>query len=207
MIFEYPPEPQERRHGPAGYAGYPSYKPWLRDDFTFRCVYCLSRERWSRRGQTSFSVEHTTPQADDPGQRTEYANLLYACTDCNSSRQDRAVLDPCRIALSEHLRVAEDGAVEGLTPEGRAHVRVLGLDDPALTEFRGRLLALVRQYESDVRLAADPDAQRLLRRWTGFPDDLPDLAALHPPGGNSQPAAVRDCHYERRKRGELPESY
>ena len=206
-LFEYPQEPQERRHGPAGYTGYKAYKPWLRDDFTFRCVYCLTRERWSRRGQTSFSVEHVVPQSEDKAQITEYTNLLYACTDCNSARQNRVVLNPCQVTLGEHLRVHADGVVEGLTPQGKAHVKVLGLADPVLTEFRGRLLALVRHYEGSDPLAANPDTLRLLHRWLGFPDDLPDLASLRPPGGNSKPAAVQEAYYERRERGELPERY
>src|SRR5436309_202187 len=39
--FAYPHEAHQRRHGPAGYTNYQSYKPWLRDEFAFRCVYCL----------------------------------------------------------------------------------------------------------------------------------------------------------------------
>ena len=37
---------------------YQSYKPWLRDEFQFRCVYCLWRERWHSVGEDAFSVEH-----------------------------------------------------------------------------------------------------------------------------------------------------
>ena len=44
--FMYPGQSHVRRHGPAGYADYKRYRPWLRDEFTFRCVYCLKRERW-----------------------------------------------------------------------------------------------------------------------------------------------------------------
>src|ERR1700682_3612702 len=44
--FAYPSEPHQRKHGPAGYTNYEEYKPWLRDEFTFRCVYCLERELW-----------------------------------------------------------------------------------------------------------------------------------------------------------------
>ncbi len=36
--FIYPARPHTRRHGPQGYAGYASYRPWLRDEFSFRCV-------------------------------------------------------------------------------------------------------------------------------------------------------------------------
>lgn len=40
--FDYPPVPHVR--GPARYAGYESYRPWLRDEFAFRCVYRLMRD-------------------------------------------------------------------------------------------------------------------------------------------------------------------
>ena len=46
--FVYPEVPHSRRHGPKGYADCYQYHPWLRDEFSFRCVYCLSRERWGK---------------------------------------------------------------------------------------------------------------------------------------------------------------
>jgi len=39
--FTYPAQPHVRKHAPAGYKDYTEYKPWLRDEFEFRCVYCL----------------------------------------------------------------------------------------------------------------------------------------------------------------------
>jgi hypothetical protein len=41
MVFTYPHSFHVRRHGPCGYHDYRAYKPWLRDKFEFRCVYCL----------------------------------------------------------------------------------------------------------------------------------------------------------------------
>ena len=46
--FVYPSTPHQRRHGPRGYADYGTYRPWLRDEFCFRCVFCLLREQWGR---------------------------------------------------------------------------------------------------------------------------------------------------------------
>ena len=60
MLFAYPERPHIRKHGPSGYEDYRSYKDWLRDEFTFRCVYCLERERWYPSGQDAFAVEHVT---------------------------------------------------------------------------------------------------------------------------------------------------
>jgi hypothetical protein len=42
----------------SGYVDYTSFKPWLRDEFALRCVYCLTRERWCPAGHEDFSIEH-----------------------------------------------------------------------------------------------------------------------------------------------------
>ena len=49
-VFVYPVERHVRRHGPLGYSDYQSFKPWLRDEFRFRCCYCLWRETWCADG-------------------------------------------------------------------------------------------------------------------------------------------------------------
>jgi len=64
--FAYPTTPHARRHGPRGYKNYQDYKPFLRDDFTFRCVYCLERETWYPNRDASFSVDHFEPKVLNP---------------------------------------------------------------------------------------------------------------------------------------------
>ena len=85
--FAYPIEPHERKHSPIGYAEYTQFKPWLRDEFSFRCVYCLQRETWSRAGMAAFSVDHIIPQSLDTNNLfvCDYSNLLYSCLRCNHS--------------------------------------------------------------------------------------------------------------------------
>lgn len=53
--FIYPAVPHVRRHGPMGYADVTSFRPWLRDEFSFRCVYCLLREQWDWRSSIQTS--------------------------------------------------------------------------------------------------------------------------------------------------------
>ena len=53
-VFDYPSAPHVRHHGPQGYLDYKHYKPRLRDDFSFRCVYCLCRETWFPDGEAYF---------------------------------------------------------------------------------------------------------------------------------------------------------
>src|ERR1700675_3855243 len=92
--FAYPATTHQRKHGPAGYANYQDYKPWLRDDFTFRCVYSLVRDTWYPDRATSFSADHVFPQSEAPTRVADYWNLVYACTRCNSLKQNVHLLDP-----------------------------------------------------------------------------------------------------------------
>jgi hypothetical protein len=87
--FRHPPQPLTRRHGPTGYADYQSYRPWLRDEFTFRCVYCLIREQWGR-VTGEFDLDHFLPQASHPDKGADY--LLYACRPCNLRKRDDVLL-------------------------------------------------------------------------------------------------------------------
>ena len=64
--FTYPDSPHRRRHGPLGYADYDSDRPWLRDEFDFRCIFCLIREQWGR-VSGEFNVEHYVPALHLPG--------------------------------------------------------------------------------------------------------------------------------------------
>jgi hypothetical protein len=83
VIFDDPESRAARVHGPAGYASHESYRPWLRDEFTFCCVYCLKRETW---GQVTgeFELDHFQPQSLAPDLRLDYFNLVYACRRCNA---------------------------------------------------------------------------------------------------------------------------
>src|SRR3990167_9427940 len=95
-VLEYPADRHERCHGPLGYADYKSFKPWLRDDFHFRCFYCLWRESWCADGDGSFGVDHVRPRASHPELSCDYDNLVYACCRCNSVKQDSPLpVDPC----------------------------------------------------------------------------------------------------------------
>jgi hypothetical protein len=201
MFYEYPSVPHERIHGPAGYPSYGKYKPWLRDEFSFRCVYCLARETWLA-GHDYFGVDHVLPKSAHPDLECEYGNLVYCCNRCNSAKRMDSVLDPCRVAFSAHVRVEDDGQVSWLTTEGQKLVQKLKLNNRAHVRFRRGLIACVR------RAMEKPDGSglRAVRDLMGYPDDLPDLSALETPN-NAKPEGIANSHLERKKRGELPEAY
>ena len=63
------------------------------------------------------------------------------------------------------------------------------------------MLTALRRVE-----AASSEELGLLRYLLGFPDDLPDLAALRPPG-NTRPAGIAQSYCTLRLQGALPATY
>lgn len=135
MIFEYPKPRTERIHGPAGYAVCESFRPWLRDEFTFRCIYCLKRESW---GQVTgeFELDHFQPQSLVPEFRLDYFNLVYACRRCNSVKLDQSVDNPCSILSSDFVIVLPDGLIASDQPAARRLIQQLDLNSPKLKRWR-----------------------------------------------------------------------
>lgn len=196
--FEYSTEPHTRRHGPEGYADYESYRDWLRDEFTFRCVYCLHREQWYGRGAT-FHIDHFSPVAAGLGGECEYANLLYACATCNEAK--KAVLgvpNPCEVAFGNCLRIADDGRVEALNNDGEKLRQVLRLDSAKNVSSRSLWMRNLETLRTTNPI--------LYREYMGFPDDLPDLRKKRVPN-NTKPEGVESCYLALRERGELPAIY
>src|SRR5438309_7682660 len=71
-VLDYRDGSLVRRHGPQGYLDYKHYKPWLRDDFSFRCVYCLCRETWLPDGEACFGSDHVLPQSRTTEEPSNY---------------------------------------------------------------------------------------------------------------------------------------
>ena len=196
--FEYPAHSHRRRHGPQGYASAIQYRDWLRDEFDFRCVYCLEREQWVHR-TGHFHTEHFQPVAQRPDLTVEYDNLVYACHVCNALKRDQIVPDPLRVLLNDAVSVQANGTLTADTKEAAKLLEMLQLNSP---ESRRRRRLILRV----IRLAKEHDPA-LLQELLGFPDNLPDLSRLHPPGGNRRPTGVTRSHFAKTSRGTLPTTY
>ncbi|MCI0641511.1 MAG: hypothetical protein L0Y72_12475 [Gemmataceae bacterium] len=195
--FDYPAAQHVRRHSPRGYADYSSFRPWLRDEFSFRCVYCLLREQWARHG--SFGADHFLAVAHHPQKATDYDNLLYACVTCNAVKSDRLLPNPVRVLLRNSVQVAADGHIHTDDAAAAHLIELLGLDSDHSNEFRMLWIGIIA-------LAAKHDPA-LHRRLMGFPADLPNLARLRPPGGNKRPLGIEESHHAKKLRGTLPDFY
>jgi hypothetical protein len=196
--FVYPPAPHLRRHGPQGYGNYRRYLPWLRDEFTFRCVYCLRREQWGR-AAGELQIDHFLAVTQRPELTTDYDNLLLVCPICNVLKGNRPLPDPCRVLTAEAVVVDEDGTIRGHKREARRLIRMLALDERPATEFRllwNSIVTLARQFDPSLWL-----------RIMGFPADMPDLRRLKPHGGNKRPEGLKQSWHARRVLGELPATY
>lgn len=194
--FLYPATSLVRRHEPRGYTQASSYRPWLRDDFAFRCVFCLIREAWL---PDQLEVEHYTPTACDPNRRLDYLNLLYACRTCNAKKGVQRVPDPCEVMIRDEISLGANGLLEGHSARAREMILVLGLNTRRQREYRRLMVGIIELAERHDR--------PLYHRLLGFPEDLPDLAALRPPRGNGKPDGIQQSCLALRQRGELPERY
>jgi hypothetical protein len=195
--FLYPAEPHTRRHGPYGYSEYRSYRDWLRDEFSFRCVFCLYREQWSL-VTGIFDLDHYVSQSKNAEGVASYENLLYVCRTCNAIKSDEDVPDPCGIGLGKCITVNADGTVTAISEEGEILIANLRLDSPDRNRFRRIIIGTIRSLDSHDRT--------MFTLWMSYPNDLPDLTRLKPKG-NTRPEGVYHSFHARRARGALTETY
>lgn len=193
MIFDYPEHRNARRHGPSGYRRYESYRPWLRDEFCFRCVYCLKREQWGV-VTGDFDLDHFLPQSVSPDQKLDYANLVYSCHRCNLVKSGHVTSNPFEYLSVRTVISKLDGSIESSDSETWRLILRLDLDSPKLRRWR-------HQWIRIVQLANEHDAE-LAEQLTGFPDDLPNLRRQRPPA-NDSPHGIEASWHAVRERGEL----
>ena len=201
--FDFPRQPHQRRHGPQGYAGYESFREWLRDEFGYRCVYCLTQENWVAPAG-GFHLDHMIPVTLDPARETDYANLVYACCGCNLAKGKKVLPDPTKIAFGACLTVLPDGRVKATDDEGHGERLILGLGlkKRALREWRAKWILKLRYYQKH---ANDPECQQLMDIDFGYPlTTLTNLAKLIPPDGNLRPKGICESAYALKNRGKLP---
>jgi hypothetical protein len=196
-IFSFPRLTHNRKHGPDGYEDYKSFKEWLRDEFVFRCAYCLAREQWEKDGKAVFSIDHFTPQSVDSSISLKYDNLFYVCLRCNYYKNDLpGHLNPCSHAMADHIYLKQDGEFGWHTKEGRGHILLLDLNDPDIVGYRLRVISAVLDAWSS------QDAERI-NQWLGYPRDLPNLMSLRPPK-NTKPNGKKYCFYKLKENYHLP---
>jgi hypothetical protein len=146
-----------------------------------------------------FDIDHFQPTVNRPGLASKYDNLLYACATCNATKRELLVPDPLTVLIHSIAHISEDGRIHTNSPEAACLVELLGLDSEDSVEFRMTWIGIIALS------AAVDDA--LYRKLMGFPNDLPNLKRLRPPGGNKRPDSLSASHHAQRERGALPDTY
>ncbi|MDR2863672.1 MAG: HNH endonuclease [Puniceicoccales bacterium] len=198
--FCYPTHAYVRKHGPDGYKKWNDYRDWLRDEFDFRCVYCLLRETWGRK-RANWVVEHLVPRMLAPELALKYENLVYSCASCNSAKSSKTVPDPCQYAYGNLVYVTKDGKIHARNKnkEGQKLIRIAALNEEDLIGPREKQIHLIRMYKKH-------EPERYIQ-YMKFPDVLPDLTSIKKPPRNSKPGSEKACRHYQKLRGELPEIY
>src|SRR5688500_12842577 len=129
--FRYPPTAHVRKHGPVGYSAYRHFRPWLRDEFCFRCVYCLRREVWCFQ-DSDFELDHEVAQSIAPELCRDYMNLVYACHNCNQRKGNKRLPSPTEVAFGAAMEVIMSGdsygTIRPLNDNGVRFIDELSLD-------------------------------------------------------------------------------
>ncbi len=121
------------------------------------------------------------------------------CVLCNQSKGATRLPNPTQAMVASAVRVFEDGRIEGTTREAQQIIRLLGLDGREETEARLLWIGIIALAQR-----CDPT---LYERLMGFPENLPDLRRLRPPGGNARQDGVMTCFHSRRRDDTLPSVY
>ena len=204
--FPYATDTHTRRHGPVGYSSYKAYKDWLRDEFAFRCVYCLFREKWYPNRADAFGVDHSVPKRQAPELATTYDNLLYSCNRCNSLKVDlEGILDPCSDTMTKHIKALPDGTIQAMTVLGQDLIDALDLNETETVNVRKQFLLFARKLNEGA--VESEELVDIIQSYFGFPADLPDLRNYRPTSGNTRPDGVHETYFVRRESGNLPQTY
>jgi hypothetical protein len=136
------------------YLNYTKYRPFLRQDFRFRCAYCLIHEFYLG-GEAGCEIDHHRPQNGQwarPDLISVYENLYWCCRECNQNKgdtwpspeeyaTDQRFLDPCRPEDDHeaHWETDQNGVVSATTPVGEYTIERLMLWRDRLVFLRRRL--------------------------------------------------------------------
>ena len=182
--FDFPEPRKSRRHGPV-YKNYESFRPWLRDEFMFRCVYCLKRETWGQ-VTSEFALDHFKPQKYNSDKKLDYKNLVYACQRCNSVKSSKKVPDPFKLLNSERLFCDELGNLKTDDHEVEKLIALLDLDSPKMIKWRWQWI--------EVASLANRYNEKLYGSLMDLPTDMPNLTRLNP-ASNSRAEGIEESWF------------
>ncbi len=167
---------------PGPFKGYSEYKPFLREEFEKKCVYCRMPD--TMKDLEMYGVDHYRPKSLFPELLTTYSNLFYCCNPCNRRKREywptrgklktHFIPNPCDHEMFAHLRFSGE-KVQARTVAGAVAYDLLDLDDPEVVEYRRFILDALQRYEQQRQDAREMLAA--LRHMKSDPAPVADLDA------------------------------
>ena len=151
-----------RRADPPAQSDYKRYKQPLREDFQYRCAYCILHEGDPYGGGFHhFQIDHFRPRNKFPDLINTYSNLYYSCTWCNRAKSDTwptndeqsrgfVFVDPCVEDLyTTHARLdPTTGKLEPTTNAGDFTITEIRLNRGMFNILRKKRIEAQDEIES-----------------------------------------------------------
>jgi hypothetical protein len=146
------PHFSRRTPAPIVKGGYRSFLPFVREDFSRHCAFCLFSELFAG-GEENFELDHFRPKHRFPELLNDFYNLYYSCHPCNHIKRDSwpppaleaqgiCFVDFCKEDFASHFSVEKDGTWDGLTNAGNYTIDKLNLNRQHLVIVRELLQRL-----------------------------------------------------------------
>lgn len=171
MLFSYPSSRHTRTESPPHYRDYSAYKPFLRKEFEYHCVYCRMPDTYLQQVDY-FSVDHYRPKSIYGTLTNVYSNLYYCCKKCNDRKKSvwrknarEFVPNPCDHWMTQHLRYEAERVVTH-SPAGKFTVELLQLNHLDRIKGRNCMLSHFELANREIdRLLKLRKAFRKMRFW------------------------------------------
>jgi hypothetical protein len=150
-----------RQTAPAPKRNYATYRPFVREDFSECCAYCLLHEIVSS-GEDNFELDHFRPKSNPlfASLINDFYNIYYSCHVCNHYKGNSwpdsdleiagyRFVDPCKERFSAHFKEEPDGRWSALTKAGEYTEAKLRLNRKHLVEIRMLLRDIAQRLGED----------------------------------------------------------
>lgn len=159
-LFHYQKTIHKRKLSPGPFKVYKTYKKYLRMEFNATCVYCRMPDSLSE--MKSYAVEHYRPKCQFPDLITEYSNLFYSCSICNSykgtywpdekdEKLEKYIPNPCDHIMHKHFRSQTEGTVKPYSFAGEWTIDLLDLNAPSQIKKRFAYLNIKKSVDSSIK--------------------------------------------------------
>lgn len=145
---------RRREKSPGPFKHYSEYRPYVREDFSDCCAYCLTSELLGG-GPESFELDHFRPKSlpQFASFESHFYNLYYSCRPCNLIKGNRwpdshletlgyGFVDLCAEAFSDHFEEDPEGVWKPLSRRAEYTLERLRLNRAHLCEIRRLLRSL-----------------------------------------------------------------